>query len=95
LDVSRWRAKVLLQATEPLGAIADVQQRIAMAYDLVAQESHTPLPDVEKFPVHFYEDGILSLETALKLRQIVAFEHWQGNTAYTLGDVMKKIIPEL
>ena len=28
---------------------------------------------------------------ALRLRQIVAFEHWQGNTACTLGEVIQKV----
>jgi hypothetical protein len=46
---------------------------------------------VEKFPVHFYADGITSLENALRLRQIVAFEHWRGNTECTLGEVIKKV----
>jgi hypothetical protein len=41
--------------------------------------------------VHYYEDGITSLENALRLRQIVAFEHWQGHTDYTLGDIIRKV----
>lgn len=85
----------ILQAAAPLGAIPDVRERIDKAFALIDQKSREPLPDVEKFPVHFYEEGIKSFETALKLRQMVAFEHWQGNTAFTFGDMMKKIIPGL
>jgi hypothetical protein len=55
------------------------------------QQSQERLPDVEKFPVHFYTDGITSLENALRLRQIVAFEHWQGHTQCTLGEVIQKV----
>jgi hypothetical protein len=53
------------------------------------------LGEEPKFPVHFYEDGIKSFETALRLRQMVAFEHWQGNTSFTFGDIVQKIIPGL
>ncbi len=85
----------ILQAAEPLRAIPDVNERIDQTFALMDQKSREPLPDVEKFPVHFYEDGIKSFETALRLRQIVAFEHWQGNTSFTFGDVIQKIIPGL
>jgi hypothetical protein len=74
-----------------LQTIQDPQQRIDRAFTLMEQQSHERLPEVEKFPVHFYEDGITSLENALRLRQIVAFEHWQGNTACTLGEVIQKV----
>jgi len=84
-----------LQAIEPLKAIPDVRERIDTAFALMDQKSREPLPDVEKFPVHFYEDGITSFETALKMRQLLAFEHWQGNTAFTFGDMIQKIIPGL
>ena len=85
----------ILQEAAPLGAIPDVRERIDKAFALMDKKSREPLPDVEKFPVHFYEEGIQSFETALRLRQIVAFEHWQGNTEFTFGDVMQKIIPGL
>ena len=74
-----------------LQTIQDPQQRMDRAFTLMEQQSHERLPEVEKFPVHFYEDGITSLENALRLRQIVAFEHWQGNTACTLGEVIQKV----
>ena len=50
------------------------------------------VPEVEEFPLHFYEDGITSIEASLRLRQIMAFEHWKGNTDCTLFDVIKKAI---
>jgi len=81
----------LLRAAESLQTIPDPRQRMAMAFAMMEQQSKEPLPDVEKLPVHFYEDGITSLENALRLRQIVAFEHWQGHTDYTLGDIIRKV----
>ena len=83
--------EMLLRAAESLKTIQDPRQRMAMAFAMMEQQSKEPLPDVEKLPVHFYEDGITSLENALRLRQIVVFEHWQGHTDYTLGDIIRKV----
>ena len=74
-----------------LQTIPDPGQRMDRAFTLMEQQSHERLPEVEKFPVHFYTDGITSLENALRLRQIVAFEHWRGHTACTLGEVIQKV----
>ena len=49
-------------------------------------------PEVEKFPVHFYEDGISSIKLVLRMRQIMACEHWKGNTDCTLSDVIKRAV---
>ena len=83
--------EMLLRMAASLQTIQDPDQRMDMAFALMEQQSQERLPAVEKFPVHFYEDGITSLENALRLRQIVAFEHWRGNTACTLGEVIKKV----
>jgi len=83
--------EMLLRMAESLKTIQDPGQRIDMAFALIERQSHERLPDVEKFPVHFYADGILSLENALRLRQIVAFEHWRGHTECTLGEVIQKV----
>ena len=82
---------MLLRVTASLQTIHDPGQRRDMAFAMLEQQSKQPLPDVEKFPVHFYDDGIASFENALRLRQIVAFEHWQGHTDYTLGDIIRKV----
>jgi hypothetical protein len=82
---------MLLRAAESLQTIPDPRQRMAMAFAMMEHQAQEPLPDVEKLPVHYYADGIASLENALRLRQIVAFEHWQGHTDYTLGDIIRKV----
>lgn len=82
---------MLRRLAASLQTIQDPGQRMDMAFALMEQQSQERLPEVEKLPVHFYEDGITSLENALRLRQIVAFEHWRGNTACTLGEVIKKV----
>jgi hypothetical protein len=62
---------------------------------VVEEQAREPLPEIEKFPVHFYEDGIDSLKTALRMREIIALEHWKGNVGYTFYDVLKTTIPGL
>jgi len=82
---------MLQRLAASLQTIHDPSQRRDMAFRLMEQQSHERLPDVEKFPVHFYTDGITSLENALRMRQIVALEHWRGHTACTLGEVIHKV----
>ena len=82
---------ILRSMAASLQRIQDPAQRRDMAFTLMEQQSHERLPEVEKLPVHFYTDGITSLENALRLLQIVAFEHWRGNTACTLGEVIHKV----
>ena len=60
--------------------------------EMVERDTDKRAPEVEKFPVHFYEDGIGSLKTTLRIIQIMAFQHWKGNTDYTLLDVIKTTI---
>ena len=82
---------VLRRIAASLQTIQDPQQRLDRAFTLMEQQSHERLPEVEKLPVHYYAEGIRSFETTLRLRQIVAFEHWRGNTACTLGEVIQKV----
>ena len=48
-----------------------------------------PMPEMERFPIHYYEDGIGPLTTSLTIRQIIAMEHWKGNTDYTWADYIR------
>ncbi len=82
---------VLRRIAASLQTIQDPQQRLDRAFTLMEHESHERLPEVEKLPVHYYAEGIRSFETTLRLRQIVAFEHWRGNTACTLGEVIQNV----
>ncbi len=47
---------------------------------------------IEKFPVHFYEDGIRILELRLSFKQRVAIEHFKGNTSYTMKDCIAEVV---
>jgi hypothetical protein len=63
--------------------------RLDIALNAIQSAAHQPLPEIERIPVHYYEDGIAVFRLALSLRQIVAKEHWSGNTRYTLIDAVK------
>lgn len=60
--------------------------------DFLSQLGFAQLPDVERFPSHYAEDGIEQLEIALKNRQYVAFQHWNGNVDYSLNDLIAEAV---
>ncbi len=64
------------------------RKRLAIAMEEMNSQARVT-PDIERFPVHYHEDGIGGFALALQLRQIVAREHWLGNTQYTLLDAIK------
>jgi len=47
--------------------------------------------EVEKFPIHFYEEGINSLKTSFILRRIIAMERWCGNVTYSYRDAFERL----
>jgi hypothetical protein len=76
--------EVTAQARDP-----QEKARIASAY--LASQAKQPLPEIERFPVHYYEDGIQGFATALRMRQIIALQHWLGNAEYTMFDVIQSM----
>lgn len=71
--------------------VQDPQEKLRIALEDMESEAKQPLPEIERFPVHYYEDGVQGFETALQIRQIVAMQHWLGNTGYTLLDVFQSM----
>ena len=47
-------------------------------------------PAYENLPLNFYEDGIVSIEHTLNLRQELAFRHLQGETSLTIFQMMSE-----
>lgn len=70
----------------------DPGERIAIALADLESRAREPLPEVERFPVHYAEDGIGGFELALRLRQVVAMQHWLGHPEYTLGDAIQSVV---
>ena len=46
---------------------------------------------VEKFLIHFYEDGIDSLKASFIMKQTIAMERWNGDINYSFKDVINTI----
>jgi hypothetical protein len=50
------------------------------------------IPEVERFPSNYYEDGIDHLHVTLQIRQRLAFEHWKGNTGFSFEDIVNLMV---
>ena len=70
--------------------VRDPRDKFKILQEEMESQARQPSPDIERFPVHYHEDGIGGFALALRLRQIVAREHWLGNTRYTLDDAIKE-----
>ena len=68
-----------------------LQKFVEESQAFLKKEVKPEYKNAEILPTHFYEDGIELLEQALKMRQIVAFEHWKGNSDYSMADVIRKM----
>jgi hypothetical protein len=86
---------VVQRLAEKTAHIEDPQERSKIALEELESRANQPLPEIERFPVHYAEDGIGGFKLALGLRQIVAKQHWLGNTDYTLRDAIRSIVPRL
>jgi hypothetical protein len=55
--------------TERVAHIQDPEERFAIALEDLKSRAKEPLPEIERFPVHYAEDGIGGFELALLTRQ--------------------------
>ncbi len=69
-----------------------VGEKLRTAMPFLEQLGRQELPEIEKFPIHFYEEGIASLKGVLATRQAVAFEHWNGNKDFAIADLINRIL---
>jgi hypothetical protein len=84
------RPEELVEEMKELTSEIDAQEeRIEAVIQFLDKGDKEPLPELEQFPVYFYEDGIDDLKMQLNTSQIVAYQHWQGNTDYTTMDFIR------
>lgn len=76
---------------EKTAGARDPDEKTRIALEDLQSRAKQPLPEIERFPVHYAEDGIGGLEVALQLRQMVAMQHWLGHSEYTLGDAIQSL----
>jgi hypothetical protein len=81
--------------SEMTSHVQDPQEKIRIALEDLESQANEPLPEIERFPVHYAEDGIEGFKMALQLRQLVAMQHWQGNLAYTMRSAIRSIVARL
>jgi hypothetical protein len=81
----------LQRLAERTAGIRDPEEKIRVALEDLQSRAKAPLPEIERLPIHFAEDGIEGFALAIRLRQIVAMQHWLGNSDYTLGDAIRSV----
>lgn len=77
---------------ESMGKVTNIPEKQLDIMEYMENIAKEKLPEIERFPINYYEDGIGSLKSSLNMRGIVALEHWKGNKDFTLFDLIKKII---
>jgi len=80
---------------EKTASVRDREEKLQIVLGDLQSRAKEPLPEIERFPVHYAEDGIAGFEMALRLRQMVAMQHWLGHPEYTLGDAIQSLAQRL
>lgn len=97
-DVARPQ-EALLEGLEKLKEEPDLATRRQKGLDWIVQQTQEPLAELEEIEANFYEEGIHSLEMALKIRQAELMERWNGNQNANMFTIMQKLVdanlPEL
>jgi tetratricopeptide (TPR) repeat protein len=70
----------------------DAHERFALVEHAMAEYAQAPVPAMERLPLHYYEDGLRSVEALLSLRKVLALHRWHGNAEYTLHDVLRDVL---
>ena len=82
---------VLERARHLTAGISDPLKRLEVVMKDLDSMAKRSLPEIERIPVHYYEDGIAGFAMALRTRQLVALQHWLGNTQFTMVDAIQSI----
>lgn len=90
LDYSDKGFTDLITSTEKTDCI---EERGDLLLDFISHLDMSKPSLVEKFPVHYYDDGVNALKCMLSLRQRLAYEHMQGNQSLNMFQLIAKIIP--
>ena len=82
---------IIRRIKELTAHVQDPEEKINIVCEDLESQLRQPLPEFERLPIHYYEDGIQGITTSLQLRQVVALQHWLGNSDYTMFDVMRSV----
>ena len=100
IDYLFERSDVLVRNPDKISQeLMDIKSKTESEIDRFIEFEHyvqklvnEPEPEIEKFPINYYENGIDQLKFALAQRQKTAIEHWKGNTKYTAMDAIKDML---
>ena len=84
--------KLMKRLKDETASIEDPLEKLQASLRVMETENRKTLPEVERFPTHFYTDGIQGLRGSLSARETIAMEHWKGNKDYSFHDLFEKIV---
>lgn len=84
--------RAILDAEEVAKKYTDKDERLHAIIQKTQEHSKRPLPKVEKFPVHFYEEGIKQFSTTCQMRQVIAVKHYEGDTDYSFYNLVQEML---
>jgi hypothetical protein len=67
-------------------------ESVVSQYKNKHEKSKKPLPEVEKAPIYYYEEGIGFFETACRFRQMIAMQHYLGREDYSFYDLVQELL---
>ncbi|HEV3257007.1 MAG TPA: hypothetical protein VG013_09025 [Gemmataceae bacterium] len=77
---------------ELVADVQDPEEKFRIALEDMDARAKQPLPEIERLPVYYYEEGIQGFELSLRTRQIVAMQHWLGHPEYSLFDALQSLL---
>lgn len=88
--------KTIAEMEEIAALYEDKREALIVVTEKTLENSRKPLPKVEKFPVYLYDevDELYHFETMCQIRQVIAMQHFNGNTDFTFYDIAQKMFPE-
>ena len=84
--------KIIQESHEIAAQYEDKEERLEALFQRTQDNAKKPLPKVEKFPAHYYEDGINSFNTTCSMRQIIAMQHYLGNKDFSFYDLTQELV---
>jgi RecB family endonuclease NucS len=78
-----------------IAQVPDPQEKLRVALEQVESKAQQPLPEVERIPIHYYEDGINGFTAALTIRHVIAMHHWLGDPKFSMLDVIRSVVKSM
>ncbi|MCI0681078.1 MAG: hypothetical protein L0Y71_03155 [Gemmataceae bacterium] len=85
-------AKLLADIRESASQASGPAEKLELGLQVLEADAAQALPEIERVPIHYYEDGLVGFELLIRMRQMVAWQHWLGKVDYTLRDAMGEVL---